>query len=723
MASAADCNALLSALKRLGGSAGNGRLREALGWPEDRYWAAQTALLDAGALVSGRGRGGSVSLPAVTATTQPDLLAALRNGAPTAKTAPSRTMPESAPVTTKAAPPSPPPAASANTQSLSGLIWSVADLLRGDYKPHDYGKVILPFTVLRRLDCVLAPTKAAVLAEQAAKEAQGLNPEPFLLRMTGVPFANTSSLDVKRLMGDQDNIATNLASYIQGFSPAVRDVFDRFLFAEQIARLQKAGLLYQVTEKFAGFNLSPDIISNHDMGLAFEELIRKFAEISNETAGEHFTPRDVIKLMVNLLFIEDNDILSPGTAAVRTIYDPTAGTGGMLSVAGEHLLEHNPAATLTMFGQELNDESYAICKADMLIKGQDVRNIVPGNTLSEDGHAQRKFDYMLSNPPFGVEWKKVEKEVRREAEQQGYNGRFGPGLPRISDGSLLFLLHLLSKMRPTKDGGSRIGIVLNGSPLFTGGAGSGESEIRRHVLENDLVEAIIALPTDMFFNTGIATYVWVLSNRKPANRRGLVQLIDASGLWQKMRKSLGSKRKEMSEDHIALITRLFGEAAPAQLASITTAEGKTTQEVLRDGEAPPAPPPGGTVKLAPLSRIFPTEAFGYRSITVERPLRDEAGNLVLGQKGKTKGKPQPDPALRDTENVPLGEDISAYLAREVLPHAPDAWIDEEKTKIGYEIPFNRHFYVFEPPRPLAEIDADLKQVTDRILGMIAGLAA
>ncbi|MFN9094708.1 MAG: N-6 DNA methylase, partial [Alphaproteobacteria bacterium] len=492
MASAADCNALLSALKRLGGSAGNGRLREALGWPEDRYWAAQTTLLDASALIPGRGRGGSVSLPTVTATSQPDLLAALRNGTPDATTAPSRPTTESAPVTTNAAPPSPPPAASANTQSLSGLIWSVADLLRGDYNPHDYGKVILPFTVLRRLDCVLAPTKAAVLAEQAAKEAQGLNPESFLLRMTGVPFANTSTLDMKRLMGDQDNIATNLNSYIQGFSPAVRDVFDRFLFAEQIARLQKAGLLYQVTEKFAGFNLSPDIISNHDMGLAFEELIRKFAEISNETAGEHFTPRDVIKLMVNLLFIEDNDILSPGTAAVRTIYDPTAGTGGMLSVAGEHLLEHNPAATLTMFGQELNDESYAICKADMLIKGQDVRNIVPGNTLSEDGHAQRKFDYMLSNPPFGVEWKKVEKEVRREAEQQGYNGRFGPGLPRISDGSLLFLLHLLSKMRPAKDGGSRIGIVLNGSPLFTGGAGSGESEIRRHVLENDLVEAIIA---------------------------------------------------------------------------------------------------------------------------------------------------------------------------------------------------------------------------------------
>ncbi|WP_191057594.1 type I restriction-modification system subunit M [Geminicoccus harenae] len=609
------------------------------------------------------------------------------------------------------------------SQSLSALIWSVADRLRGDYKPSEYGKVILPFTVLRRLDCVLAPTKAAVLAEKAAREASGVNPEPFLLRRTGVPFANTSSLDLKTLMGDQDHLAANLSSYIQGFSPAVRDVFDRFRFAEQTDRLQKAGLLYQVTERFVGFDLSPTAVSNHDMGLAFEELIRKFAEASNETAGEHFTPRDVIKLMVNLLFIEDSDILTPGTPAVRTIYDPTAGTGGMLSVAGEHLLEHNPAARLTMFGQELNDESYAICKADMLIKGQDVRNIVAGNTLSDDGHAGQKFDYMLSNPPFGVEWKKVEKEVRREAEQMGHAGRFGPGLPRISDGSLLFLLHLLSKMRPAKDGGSRIGIVLNGSPLFTGGAGSGESEIRRHVLENDLVEAIIALPTDMFFNTGIATYVWVLSNRKPAPRKGRVQLIDASGLWQKMRKSLGSKRREMSDQDVAWVTRLFGDFEEARLATITTAEGKTSTVVMAEGKTPPAAPDGGQVKLAPLSRIFRNEDFGYRTITVERPLRDEKGRVVLGQKGKAKGRPQPDSALRDAENVPLTEDVEAYFAREVLPHAPDAWIDTEKTKTGYEIPFNRHFYVFEPPRPLAVIDVELKQVTDRILKMIGGLAA
>ncbi len=607
--------------------------------------------------------------------------------------------------------------------SLSSLIWSVADLLRGDYKPSEYGKVILPFTVLRRLDCVLAPSKAAVLAEKAAKEAKGINPEPFLVRLTGVPFANTSALDLKKLMGDQDHLATNLAAYVQGFSPAVRDVFERFRFAEQTDRLHKAGLLYQVAEKFAAFNLNPAVVTNHDMGLAFEELIRKFAEISNETAGEHFTPRDVIRLMVNLLFIEDSDILTPGKPVVRTIYDPTAGTGGMLSVAGEHLREHNPAASLTMFGQELNDESYAICKADMLIKGQDVRNIVPGNTLSDDGHTTRKFDYMLSNPPFGVEWKKVEKEVRREAEQLGHAGRFGPGLPRISDGSLLFLLHLISKMRPAKDGGSRIGIVLNGSPLFTGGAGSGESEIRRYVLENDLVEAIIALPTDMFFNTGISTYVWVLSNRKPAARAGRVQLIDASALWQKMRKSLGSKRREMGEEDIARVTSLFGDFTEARLATLTAADGKVSTEVVREGETPPRVPEGGTVKFSPFSRIFRNEAFGYRSITVERPLRDEKGRFLLGQKGKQKGKKQPDPALRDTENVPLTEDVQAYFAREVLPHAPDAWIDDEKTKTGYEILFNRHFYVFEPPRPLAVIDAELKQVTDRILTMIGGLAA
>jgi type I restriction enzyme M protein len=577
-----------------------------------------------------------------------------------------------------------------NDSNLSAFIWSVADLLRGDYKQSEYGKVILPFTVLRRLDCVLEMTKPAVLAERAKRKAAGVNPEPFLLRKSGELFYNTSPLDLKKLMGDQDHIGENLRAYMQAFSPAVRDIFESFEFHSQIDRLAKAGLLYLVTEKFANIDLHPKEVTNAQMGAVFEELIRKFAELSNETAGEHFTPREVIRLMVNLLFIEDDDALTkPGV--VRSIYDPTAGTGGMLSVAGEHLAGLNPNARLVMYGQELNPESYAICKADMLIKGQDISNIVFGNTLSADGLHGKSFDYMLSNPPFGVEWKKIEKEIRKEAEQKGFDGRFGPGLPRVSDGSLLFLLHLISKMRPAVDGGSRFGIVLNGSPLFTGGAGSGESEIRRYVLENDLVEAIIGLPTDMFYNTGISTYVWIVSNRKPKSRKGKLQLIDASSFWQKMRKSLGSKRKELSPEHIEEITKLFGRF----------------KEYTRD--------------RVPISRIFKNEEFGYSTITVERAERDAKGEVVLGTKGKGKGQPASDPGLRDTENVPLTEDIEVYFKREVLPHAPDAWIDREKTKVGYEIPFNRHFYVFKPPRPLSEIDAELKGVTDRILTMIGGL--
>ncbi len=574
--------------------------------------------------------------------------------------------------------------------NLSSFIWSVADLLRGDYKQSEYGKVILPFTVLRRLDCVLEATKPAVLAEKEKREKAGLNPEPFLLKTSGQLFYNTSKLDLKKLMGDQDHIGENLRAYMHAFSPAVRDIFESFEFHTQIDKLAKSGLLYLVTEKFANIDLHPDAVSNAEMGAVFEELIRKFAELSNETAGEHFTPREVIRLMVNLLFIEDDQALTkPGV--VRSLYDPTAGTGGMLSVAGEHLASLNPDARLVMYGQELNPESYAICKADMLIKGQDIANIIFGNTLSADGLDGKVFDYMLSNPPFGVEWKKIEKEIRKEFEQMGFNGRFGPGLPRVSDGSLLFLLHLVSKMRPAVDGGSRFGIVLNGSPLFTGGAGSGESEIRRYMLENDLVEAIIGLPTDMFYNTGISTYVWIVSNRKPAARKDKLQLIDASSFWQKMRKSLGSKRKELSSEHIEDITRLFGHF----------------EESTRDG--------------VPISRIFKNEDFGYRTITVERPERDAAGKIVLATKGKGKGKPVPDSSLRDTENVPLSEDVESYFKREVLPHAPDAWIDHDKTKVGYEIPFNRHFYVFKPPRPLDEIDAELKGVTDRILTMIGGL--
>jgi len=576
--------------------------------------------------------------------------------------------------------------------NLSAFIWSVADLLRGDYKQSDYGKVILPFTVLRRLDCVLEPTKADVLEEKALREGQGLDPEPFMLRKAGQLFCNSSALDMQRLMGDADNIGENLRSYVQAFSPAVRDIFESFEFHLQVDRLEKANLLYLITEKFSQIDLHPETVSNAEMGLVFEELIRKFAELSNETAGEHFTPREVIRLMVNLIFIEDDEALTqPGI--VRSLYDPASGTGGMLSVAEEHLVSHNSSARLVLSGQELNPESYAICKADMLIKGQDINSICFGNTLSDDQLAEEKYDYMLSNPPFGVEWKKIKKEIEAEHKAMGFAGRFGPGLPRVSDGSLLFLMHLISKMRPSQDGGCRFGIVLNGSPLFAGGAGSGESEIRRYVLENDLLEAIIALPTDMFYNTGISTYIWILSNKKPAERKGKVQLIDASGFWQKMHKGLGSKRKELSAEHIDQITKLFGSFEAAE----------------QDGK--------------PISKIFRNADFGYQTITVERPIRDEKGDLVLGQRGKAKGKPQADSSLRDTENVPLSEEVEDYFAREVLPHVPDAWIDQAKTKTGYEIPFNRHFYMFMPPRPLEEIDAELKQVTDSILEMIGGLSA
>jgi type I restriction enzyme M protein len=595
-------------------------------------------------------------------------------------------------------------------QNLSSFIWSVADLLRGDYKQSEYGKVILPFTVLRRLDCVLESTKEAVLKEKEKRDAAGINPEPFLLKKAGLLFYNTSPLDIKKLMGDQDNIAENMYSYIQAFSPAVRDIFECFDFHTQVQRLAKANLLYLVTEKFANIDLHPEVVSNEQMGHVFEELIRKFAELSNETAGEHFTPREVIRLMVNLLFIEDDDALTkPGI--VRSLYDPTAGTGGMLSVAEDHLSSQNPDARLVMFGQELNGESYAICKADMLIKGQDISNIIHGNTLSEDGLPGKQFDYMLSNPPFGVEWKKIEKEIKKEHEQQGFNGRFGPGLPRVSDGSLLFLMHLISKMRPTKDGGSRFGIVLNGSPLFTGSAGSGESEIRRYVLENDLLEAIIGLPTDMFYNTGISTYIWIVTNRKPEHRKSKVQLIDASRMWQKMRKSLGSKRKELSDDHIAKITRLFGDAKEVYIDPET---GKPTKQKTAGGK--------GQTKGVPISRIFKNTEFGYQTITVERPELDAKGKTVKETKGKRKGLPKPDAKLRDSEDVPLGDDIEAYFQREVVPHVPDAWIDHDKTKIGYEIPFNRHFYMFKPPRELDEIDAELKGVTDRIVKMIGELS-
>ena len=719
-------------------------------------------------------------------------------------------------------------------QELSAFIWSIADLLRGDFKQSEYGRVILPFTVLRRLDCVLEPYKAATLAEEAKQKAAGLNAsaiDTLLRRATPLAFYNTFPKRLPELQDDAQGLRSNLQQYILAFSREVLDIFHRFDFHASVDRLDKAGLLYLVTQKFAQADLHPDAVSNYQMGLLFEELLRKFAEMSNETAGEHFTPREVIRLMVELLFTEDGELLNK-TGLIRTLYDPTAGTGGMLSVATEYLHGFNPDARLQLYGQELNDESYATCKADMLIRGENIHNIAPGNTLSEDAHRAEKFDYMLSNPPFGVEWKKVEEEVRDEYERLGYRGRFGPGLPRISDGSLLFLLHLLSKMRKPEAGGSRIGIVLNGSPLFTGAAGSGESEIRRYVLENDVLEAIVALPTDLFYNTGIATYVWILSNRKPEERHGQVLLIDGSGFWQKMRKSLGSKRRELSPEHIRELTRVFGIAQDLQQAVVLDGVGKDAKELERRILFPDTPmpeaPEGGRVKVVPVSKVFRTTDFGYRTVTVERPLRlrfqmtperlqeyegklrekldgngrgpkrsrsaaaqeqalrevegllDDAEALfqVLGdvqddnwntlwpriegileargsrytpanrkafrdaftescsdavpvEAGRRSGpRYEPDTALRDTENVPLGEDVYAYFKREVLPHVPDAWIDESKRDakdgkvgiVGYEIPFNRHFYVYEPPRPLAEIRTDLQTVTTRILEKLQGVA-
>ena len=650
-----------------------------------------------------------------------------------------------------------------NIASLASLIWSVADLLRGDFKQSQYGRIILPFTVLRRLECVLEANKQKVLvAVESTKALPEVARDKLLLSAAGQSFYNTSQLTLDSL--GENQIGDNLDAYVRAFSTDAREVFEHFNFEASIGLLEDANLLYKVVRSFATVDLSPEAVDNYDMGLVFEELIRRFAESSNETAGEHFTPRDIVRLTTSLVFASDNEALTkPGV--VRSIYDPTAGTGGFLSCGMEYLHELNPAARLATFGQELNPESYAICKADMLIKGQDISHIKLGNTLSDDQLPFERFDYCLSNPPFGVDWKKVEKQVSDEHQRKGFEGRFGPGLPRVSDGSLLFLMHLISKMRPASANseGSRIGIILNGSPLFTGGAGSGESEIRRYVLENDLLDALVALPTDMFYNTGIATYIWVLSNHKPAERKGKVLLSNASDLHTPMRKSLGSKRKQLSDEAINEIVALYSR-----------------------------------YEASPIAKIFPTSAFGYRRITVERPLKlafyphdaerlaalqadkgwekldatlqaailaalpqlpeqqlcreqfkkqlnkalgttklpAPALKLIINQLGEqndaaqicmTKGEPEASSELRDYENVPLGEDIHAYLEREVRPHVPDAWIDVSKTDeldgqvgiVGYEIPFNRHFYQYQPPRPLAEIDADLDAVAKEIMQLLA----
>lgn len=680
------------------------------------------------------------------------------------------------------------------SRQLAGFIWSIAELLRGDYKQADYGKVILPFTVVRRLDCVLEPTKDKVMDfyNTKVKSMKLTNPDPLLNQIAGVPFHNTSGLTFQILKEDSDGIVPNLIRFTNGFSAAGREIIDYFNFNEQITRLDESNLLFLVVKEFAKLELHPDKVSNMEMGYVFEELIRKFSELSNETAGEHFTPREVIRLMVQLLFINDKEILTQ-KGIVKTIYDPACGTGGMLSVAEDYIKEFNPDAKPVVFGQELNPESYAICKSDMLIKGQNVSNIKFGNTFTNDGLKHETFDYILSNPPFGVEWKKVQTQIEDEKEKLGFEGRFGAGLPRISDGSFLFLQHMISKMK-RDNGSSRIAIVFNGSPLFSGSAGGGESDIRKWIIENDWLEAIVALPDQLFYNTGINTYIWIVTNKKSPERQGKVQLVNAIHYYRKMSRSLGNKRNEIGDGE---------DGKPNQIAEITSIYQEFQQDSTRSIEV------NGKSKDVIVCKILDNQDFGYWRVTVERPLRlnfqvnDErlakleqesafvnlaiskkrgaaaveeiaagkvlqesikaalrtlkkkqvyqnraqfeedmtaamkAGNLKLTAQLKKAilnalserdenadictdkdGKPEPDPDLRDYENIPLKDDINEYIQREVLPHVPDAWVDESKTKIGYEIPFTRQFYEYVPPRPLEEVEKEIKELEEEIRGML-----
>ena len=659
----------------------------------------------------------------------------------------------------------------------AAFIWSVADLLRGVYKQSEYGRVILPLTVLRRLDCVLEPTKADVLERLEELPVTLRNREPLLEQAAGQSFFNTSRHTFATLLGDPDNVAGNMRNYIARFSESARDIIEKFNFDVQIDRLDAHNLLYLVVAKFADIDLSPETVSNLEMGYLYEELIRKFSELSNETAGEHFTPREVIRLMVNLLFVDDDELLTrPGV--IKTLLDPACGTGGMLSVAEDHLRKLNPQARLKVFGQEVNAETYATCRADMLIKGQEAANIRFGNSFDDDQHQGERFDYLLANPPFGVEWKMVADTIRDEHASQGFADRFGAGLPRINDGSFLFLQHMISKMKRPEEGGARLAIVFNGSPLFTGGAGSGESEIRRWIIENDMLEAVVALPDQLFYNTGISTYFWVVTNRKTPKRRGKVQLIDARESFTKMRKSLGQKRKEISAAQIDDITRLYGvfdegprvkifpnesfgflritverplrlrwEVTDDTLAAVE-ADKKVAKLVAQQSEAlleKLRTHRGATFATEKLARQFAQEAL--LSAGTDKPLtlvkavadglavRDPEALVVTDRTGDSKS----DPALRNYENAPLPNmrvtfeadptarldtieyrtAVDDYMASEVLPYVPDAWHDPAKTRIGYELPLTRHFYIYTPPRPLTEIDTQIKHLEEEIQSLLA----
>lgn len=708
-------------------------------------------------------------------------------------------------------------------RQLANDIWSICNLLRGPYKRNEYRKVILPLTVLRRFDCLLAPTKAQAL--QTFNQYKG-KPESIIRSVmqsaTGYPFYNLSKLELApsqqgrhSLLDDPGNLAPNLNSYINGYSPNIRDIFDHFRFGEQITKMAEKNLLFQVIQKFATFDLSFSGLSADQaamqMGYVFEELIRIGAEQSNEEAGEHFTPREVIKLMVNLLLAPEQDLRR--SHVVKTIYDPACGTGGMLSVAEKYIRDLNHEAKPLLYGQDWNDEAWAVCRSDMLIKGEDADNIALGDTFTKDAHARdeqgqkRSFDYMLANPPFGVEWKQQQRYIEHERDSLGYQGRFGAGTPRINDGALLFLQHMIDKMRPASEGGSRIGIVFNGSPLFTGDAGSGESEIRRWIIENDWLEVVVALPEQLFYNTGISTYIWILTNHKEPQRKGKVQLIDARNHWVPMEKSLGNKRRRMGDpsdkpkdpDYLGDITRLHGlfqEGSSRWVLFDQDGKVVSVSNIAPTGDLPGTATAGQAWKQLVVSQVFDNEDFGYHKITVERPLRlnfhatPERLARLTGMAGSEKrqqqiydllaefakrhpepmndrkrfldclkpldreldvrlsiselkavvnalgerdesaeicrnrdGEAEADPELRDTENVPLKESIQAYFEREVLPHVPNAWIDHSKTKIGYEIPLNRHFYRYEPPRELAVIEAEIKALEADIVRLLGEVTA